>query len=120
MIAFFIGSMSIIGLPPAAGMWSKWYLFMGTLEADQLAVMIILMISSLLNIAYLLPIPLRAFFDGERSVVTIRRDQIKEAPWASLLALSITAIMTMVFFFWPQVFYGLAESLASIAGGTNG
>ena len=120
MIAFFVGSMSIIGLPPAAGMWSKWYLFMGTLEADQLAVMIILMISSLLNIAYLLPIPLRAFFDGERSVVTIRRDQIKEAPWPSLLALSITAIMTMVFFFWPQVFYGLAESLASIAGGTNG
>lgn len=120
MIAFFIGSMSIIGLPPAAGMWSKWYLFMGTLEADQLAVMIILMISSLLNIAYLLPIPLRAFFDGERSVVTIQRDQIKEAPWPSLLALSITAIMTMVFFFWPQVFYGLAESLASVAGGTNG
>nr|WP_265090331.1 monovalent cation/H+ antiporter subunit D family protein [Kangiella spongicola] len=120
MIAFFIGSMSIIGLPPAAGMWSKWYLLMGTLEAEQVAVMIVLMISSLLNIAYLLPIPLRAFFDGNRSVVSIRRDEIKEAPWPSLLALSITAIMTIVFFFWPQPFYGLAESLANIAGGAHG
>ncbi|RDX36916.1 monovalent cation/H+ antiporter subunit D family protein [Kangiella sp. HD9-110m-PIT-SAG07] len=120
MIAFFIGSMSIIGLPPASGMWSKWYLFMGTLEADQLAVMIVLMISSLLNIAYLLPIPMRAFFDGKGSVVSIQRNQIKEAPWPSLLALSITAIMTIVFFFWPHVFYGLAESLAGVAGGTNG
>lgn len=120
MIAFFIGSMSIIGLPPAAGMWSKWYLLMGSLEAHQWAVMIVLMISSLLNIAYLLPIPLRAFFDGNRSVVSIKREHIKEAPWPSLLALSITAIMTLVLFFWPQVFYGLAESLASVAGGTNG
>lgn len=120
MIAFFIGSLSIIGLPPAMGMWSKWYLLMGTLEAGQWAVMIVLMISSLLNIAYLLPIPLRAFFDGNRSVVSINRREIKEAPWPSLLALSITAIMTIVFFFWPQVFYGLAETLAGVAGGTNG
>ncbi|AOE49376.1 monovalent cation/H+ antiporter subunit D family protein [Kangiella sediminilitoris] len=120
MIAFFIGSLSIIGLPPAAGMWSKWYLLMGTLEAQQWAVMIVLMISSLLNIAYLLPIPLRAFFDGNRSVVSINRAEIKEAPWPSLLALCITAIMTIVFFFWPQAFYELAETLASIAGGTNG
>lgn len=120
MIAFFIGSMSIIGLPPAAGMWSKWYLLMGTLESEHLVVMIILMISSLLNIAYLLPIPIRAFFDGERSVVSIKRENIKEAPWPSLLALSITAIMTIVFFFWPQPFYGLAESFAHIAGGANG
>ncbi|WP_223668448.1 monovalent cation/H+ antiporter subunit D family protein [Kangiella shandongensis] len=120
MIAFFIGSLSIIGLPPAMGMWSKWYLLMGTLEAEQWAVMIVLMISSLLNIAYLLPIPIRAFFDGKRSVVSINRGEIKEAPWPSLLALSITAIMTIVFFFWPQVFYGLAETLAGVAGGTNG
>ena len=121
MIAFFIGSMSIIGLPPAAGMWSKWYLLMGSLEAQQWAVMIVLMISSLLNIAYLLPIPMRAFFDGKKgSVVSIKRENIKEAPWPSLLALSITAIMTLVLFFWPQAFYGLAESLASVAGGTNG
>ena len=83
--------------------------------------MIVLMISSLLNIAYLLPIPMRAFFDGKKgSVVSIKRENIKEAPWPSLLALSITAIMTLVLFFWPQAFYGLAESLASVAGGTNG
>jgi multicomponent Na+:H+ antiporter subunit D len=93
---------------------------MGSLEAHQWVVMIVLMISSLLNIAYLLPIPLRAFFDKDRSVVSIKREHIKEAPWPSLLALSITAIMTIVLFFWPQVFYGLAESLSSVAGGING
>lgn len=47
MIAFFIGSLSIIGLPPAAGVWSKWYLLMGTLDTHQWIVMSVLMLSSL-------------------------------------------------------------------------
>jgi multicomponent Na+:H+ antiporter subunit D len=61
MAAFFIASISIIGLPPAAGTWSKWYLAMGTVESGQWLLLGILMVSSLLNIAYLLPIPLNAF-----------------------------------------------------------
>ena len=35
--AFFIGALSIIGLPPAGGSWSKWFLGMGTLEAGSWA-----------------------------------------------------------------------------------
>src|SRR3546814_9370922 len=30
--AFLVGSLSIIGLPPFIGMWSKWYLGMGAVE----------------------------------------------------------------------------------------
>ena len=59
--AFFIGSLSIIGLPPFGGMWSKWYLGMGTIEAGQWLLLGVLLFSSLLNIAYLLPVPVRAF-----------------------------------------------------------
>jgi len=62
MVAFFIGSLSIIGLPPTGGTWSKWYLLMATLETEQLIIMATLMLSSLLNIAYLMPIPFHAFF----------------------------------------------------------
>src|SRR5690606_34699480 len=65
MAAFFIGSLSIIGIPPAGGTWSKWFLLMGTLEAHQWVLMGALMLSTLLNIAYLLPIPLRGFFPSK-------------------------------------------------------
>ncbi|MEE9160660.1 MAG: proton-conducting transporter membrane subunit, partial [Gammaproteobacteria bacterium] len=34
MMAFLIGSLSIIGLPPMGGLWSKWFLVMGTLETQ--------------------------------------------------------------------------------------
>ncbi|MDH5750279.1 MAG: monovalent cation/H+ antiporter subunit D family protein, partial [Rhodospirillales bacterium] len=62
MAAFLIGSLSIIGLPPMGGVWSKWYLGLGALEADKMFLVGVLMLSSLLNVAYLLPIPFRGFF----------------------------------------------------------
>jgi len=45
--AFTIGALSIIGLPPFGGLWGKWYLALGALEADHLFIVAILMISSL-------------------------------------------------------------------------
>jgi len=51
MAAFFIGSLSIIGLPPMGGMWSKWFLVLGTVESGLTIPLVVLLISSLLNIA---------------------------------------------------------------------
>ncbi|MCS5605167.1 MAG: monovalent cation/H+ antiporter subunit D family protein, partial [Alphaproteobacteria bacterium] len=57
--AFFIGSLSLIGLPPMGGMWSKWHLMLGAASAEQLIFVAVLMIAGLLNIAYLLPVVAR-------------------------------------------------------------
>ncbi|MDA0998475.1 MAG: proton-conducting transporter membrane subunit, partial [Proteobacteria bacterium] len=59
---FFLGSLSIIGLPPFGGMWSKWYLALPAAETEQAVFIAVLMISSLLNVAYLLPVVLHGFF----------------------------------------------------------
>ncbi|MBN51145.1 MAG: cation:proton antiporter [Spongiibacteraceae bacterium] len=105
MAAFFVGSLSIIGLPPTGGMWSKWYLLLGTLERDQLVLMVVLLISSLLNIAYLLPIGVKAFFPGEPAVASV---EVKEAPLPSLIAIVFTSVVCVVLFLWPQLlpFFG--------------
>jgi multicomponent Na+:H+ antiporter subunit D len=103
--AFTLGALSIIGLPPLGGMWSKWYLAQATLETGQLVLLATLLISSLLNIAYLLPIPLRAFFaKGDDNQAT----GIKEAPMLSLVAITVTSLMCVVLFFFPQFWYELA------------
>ncbi|MDH3636661.1 MAG: monovalent cation/H+ antiporter subunit D family protein [Gammaproteobacteria bacterium] len=109
MAAFFIASLSIIGVPPAGGTWSKWFLLMGTLEAEQWILMAALMISSLLNIAYLLPIPFHAFFSGDKTPYS--RAGIKEAPLPSLIALSITTVGCLVLFVYPQPLYELARAI---------
>ncbi|MCF6216327.1 MAG: monovalent cation/H+ antiporter subunit D family protein [Emcibacter sp.] len=114
MAAFFIASLSIIGVPPTGGTWSKWFLLMGTLETAQWGLMVVLMISSLLSIAYLLPIPYRAFFPGKGQAV----DQagIKEAPTASLIAICITATGCLILFVYPQPLYELAAAILEIPG----
>jgi len=111
--AFFIGTLSIIGLPPFGGMWSKWYLGLGAAETTQLWLLAVLMISSLLNIIYLLPIPIRAFFSKPESGE--HHTEIAEAPKPILLAMIITSTACVILFFYPDPFYQLA-SLA--AGGS--
>jgi len=111
MAAFFIASLSIIGVPPTGGTWSKWFLLMGTMETEQWIIMAILMTSSLLNIAYLMPISLRAFFPGKESAFV--GTGIKEAPLPSLIAICITTVGCVTLFVYPQPLYELATAIAA-------
>ncbi len=77
--------------------------------------MIVLMMSSLLNIAYLLPIPIRAFLVSDESEQK-GEVTIKEAPVLSLLALSVTAFGCIVLFFYPQPLFELASAFLEAAG----
>ena len=97
MGAFLIASLSIAGLPPMGGLWGKWYLALGALDAGYGILVGVLMLSTLLNIAYLLPIPLRAFFRGNRSTAT----GITEAPAACLIAIGVTTTICLLLFFYP-------------------
>ncbi len=116
MAAFFIASLSIIGVPPGGGTWSKWYLMLGSLESGQWFIVITLALSTLLNIAYLLPIPILAFFPGGGGRVVISSEQIKEAPLPALLALCLTATLSILLFLYPQPFYGLSQAILADTG----
>ncbi|MDO6428319.1 monovalent cation/H+ antiporter subunit D family protein [Thalassotalea sp. 1_MG-2023] len=119
MAAFAIGAISIIGLPPMAGTWSKWYLTIGALESDKLLIVATLMISSLLNIAYLLPIPIKAFFDKTSTdTQPWSWQQTQEAPLPMLIAISVTSIGCIVLFFYPQPLIDLINLIPGVA--TNG
>ena len=60
--AFSIGALSIIGIPPFGGSWSKFYLLLGAAQSELTIIIIILAISTLLNTYYLLDPVFRAFF----------------------------------------------------------
>jgi len=62
-LAFTVGALGMIGIPPVAGFISKWYIGLGAVEAGAADwVMPVLVASSLLNAAYFLPILYRAWF----------------------------------------------------------
>jgi len=118
MAAFFIGALSIIGIPPGGGFLSKWYLVLGALEADQFPLLVVILVSSLLNAAYFMPIVYRAFFVGSRE--TTLPDTVSEAPIFCVAPLVVTALISLVLFFYPQPFLDLAElAVQTLIGGTG-
>jgi len=110
MGAFFFASLSVIGLPPFGGFWSKWYLALGTIDAHQLPMLVVLLTSSLLNAAYFLPITYNAFFSqgGNFNEAT----QFKEAPVLAVAPPVFTAFVSFVLFIWPGFFLELARMTA--------
>ena len=107
MIAFFIGSLSVIGLPPTGGFFSKWYLILGTLEADKQYLLVVLLVSSFLNAVYFLPIVYNAFFCAPED--NLFENKVKEAPLWCVVPLVITALVSIALFFYPTLFQRLAE-----------
>jgi len=116
MTAFFIGSLSVIGFPPTGGFLSKWYLLLGTLEADQPLMMFVLLSSTLLNAAYFLPIAYKAFFCTDEDAMFERK--IDEAPVWCVAPLVFTAIVSVLLFFYPQPFMSLARLAVQSLFGT--
>ena len=101
MLAFLMASLSIIGLPPV-GAWSKWMLALGALDAGYVIVVGVLMLSTLLSVAYLLPIVARGFFLPAPGEPTDAGIVVEEAPAACLIALSCSALLCVVLFFLAE------------------
>jgi len=114
--AFFLGSLSVIGLPPMGGSWSKWYLVMGAVEADQLVMMAVFMASSLLSIGYLMPVVARGFFRPLPAPEGGDHDPgpgIHEAPLLCVIPPVLTSIGCVVLFFFAADVYQLLTGIVA-------
>ena len=100
MAAFAVGSLSMIGVPPTVGFVSKWYILQGALNIQSWFAITVIIVSTLLNAGYFLPVVYAAFFRGEQGN---KKTVYKEAPLPIVIALVLTAIMTIVLFFFPEV-----------------
>ena len=105
--AFLIASISIIGLPPGGGAWSKWFLAVGTADTGHVWLLAALMISSLLNIAYLIPIPILGFMTpkGQEPM------KFKEGPMMCVVPLCITAVGSVVLMFYADAIYQVLSKI---------
>jgi multicomponent Na+:H+ antiporter subunit D len=106
MLAFAVGSLSIIGLPPTIGFISKWYIVLGAMEGQQMFVIAVIIASTLLNAAYFLPIVYAAFFKNEDQPVNHG-----ESPMFMVAALTTTAALTILLFFYSDYALTFAQQL---------
>ena len=99
--AFGIASLSMIGAPPVAGFVTKWKLLVGTMEMEShyVGILLVLLASTLLNVAYFAPVTYKAFF-GKRPPGE-KYEGIKEAPLAMVIPIMIAAIISIVIGIFP-------------------
>ncbi len=108
MAAFTIGAFSMIGVPPTAGFVSKWYIFAGAIEAENYVAIATIVLSTALNAAYFLPILFLVWFTRDEAPTAKEHG---EAPFAAVLALTITAGLTLALFFFNGPVIELAAQL---------
>ncbi|MHB1122980.1 MAG: proton-conducting transporter transmembrane domain-containing protein [Ramlibacter sp.] len=106
LAAFGIASLSMIGLPPTAGMLSKWYMVAGAFESRHWFALAVIVLSTLLNAAYFLPIVYRAFLKAPAAAPAQGA-----APRAMVVALCFTAAATIVLFFASDLPLALVSGL---------
>lgn len=111
MGAFVIGSMGLAGIPPINGFVSKWYLATGVLEGDMMIPLIILIISGLLNVGYFFPIIHRAYFKKGGPEL----EGHTEASPFMVIPLTGTAILSVLFGIYPNLFFNFFDLATSIA-----
>jgi multicomponent Na+:H+ antiporter subunit D len=90
MAAFVLGAMSMIGVPPLFGFFSKWYLLSGALASGQYVFMAGLLVSSLVNVVLFFRLFETAFFDAPGESV---RDV---EHWSRVTPLAIVAVLLIV------------------------
>lgn len=100
MAAFTIGAAGLTGVPPVCGFISKWYLCLGTLEAQEIVFLMVLLASALLEAAYFFPIIYSAFFKRP----TFVKSKFDEAPVLVVAPIVITAIGALLFGLFPDAF----------------
>ncbi|UYF98980.1 complex I subunit 5 family protein [Halomonas sp. PAMB 3232] len=106
-IAFTLSALGMVGLPPTAGFITKWYLGIGAIEAQMLWVVAVLVLSSVLNALYFLPIVYRLWFcQGPAHGV---------GEWPSEQRLG--RLETHGWLLWPAVFTATVSLLAGLLAG---
>ncbi len=102
----------MIGVPPSGGFISKWYLVLGSVEAQDLVFLVVLLLSSVLNAAYFLPVSYTAFFEPEKDDhhMEVAASDIREIPMVTI-PLVATALLSLVMGVYPHYFLTLARGV---------
>jgi multicomponent Na+:H+ antiporter subunit D len=110
MGAFAVGALSMVGVPLTAGFLGKWFILVGAVGVGHWFAVAVIVLSTLLNAGYFLPIVYRAFWSEPPGN---KAQAHGEAVWPIVASLMVTSAATVVLFFFPDVPFRLATMLTA-------
>ena len=96
MAAFTVAALSMVGLPPLAGFFSKWYLALGTIENSSWLFLAVILISSLLNAVYFFRILEKVYMKSPDELTTKEKVKRNEIQFSMLMPIVVLAIGLIV------------------------
>ena len=116
MWSFTLCSLALIGIPPASGFISKWYLATGSLASNIPVISwlgpVVLLVSALLTAGYLLPIAIDGFFPGPD--FEYENLEKKDPTKQMLIPIMLLAALAILFGVLPNGFVDYMTRLAQM------
>lgn len=112
-----VGSLSISGIPPFNGFWSKLFIIIGLVQAGRFALTVVTILVSVLTLAYYLKVQRLAFFGKLKE----RWSKIREVPKPMCFSMIVLAIICLGvgIFFYPVMKVLLEPAVAVLQEGTK-
>jgi len=102
MAAFTTAAISMVGLPPLAGFFSKWYLALGTIDNSNWLLLAVILISSLLNAVYFFRILEKVYLNNPDTESTeeteaVERDEVGFSMRFPMAVMAIGLLLVGIF-----------------------
>ncbi len=108
MASFTIAAISMIGLPPLAGFFSKWYLVLETIDNSNWLFLVVILISSLLNAVYFFRVLEKVYMmDPSKGQKKPKDGEYSEPKASMMIPTSILAISLIVIGFANALIVGV-------------
>src|SRR5690606_1809963 len=115
MASFTVAAISMVGLPPLAGFFSKWYLVLGTVENSNWIFLTVILVSSLLNAVYFFRIIEKVYMKNPHNGQEVADESPRdEAPHSMVWPLGVLAIALFVIGLLNAVIVGFFMNLFPI------
>lgn len=104
-LSFLIILFSLAGIPPLAGFFAKFYVFMAVIEVKMYALAIIGLLTTVVSAFYYLRIIKVIYFDKPTKPFEESYD------WGLKISLILSSILTLIYFIYPSI---LVDTISSI------
>jgi NADH-quinone oxidoreductase subunit N len=107
MLAFFFAMFlfSLAGVPPLAGFFAKWYVFVAAIKADLFTLAVIGVLTSVVGAFYYISIVKVMYFDEPVGRLDPVRVELRTV-------LVVTGLFNVLFFFYPGPLVSVATAAA--------
>ena len=104
-LSFLIIFFSLAGIPPLAGFFAKFYIFMSIIESQMYALAIIGLITTVISAFYYLRIIKIIYFDKPRKAFDVNYE------WGLKISLVLSSILILVYFIYPSILINAVSSI---------